>query len=216
MIASVPPLVKTISSSWAALRNLLHRARAPPHRRRSPRRRDNARRDGHWHIRVSAKSRIASSTARGFCAEAAAVEIDQRLAVDLARQNVEIGARLFAASKAGGGMILRCAVMPHLCQRRIDRVATSSRRSASRDLRHGVFEESVHQKRARLAFGNAAGAQIEQRIRIQIADRRAMGAFDVVGQDFQFRLEIGLGARRPAAAPWRSGGCRSHRRLAPP
>ena len=44
------------------------------------------------------------------------------------------------------------------------------------------------------ASRNAAGAQIEQRIRIQVAHRRAMGAFDVVGEDFQFRLEIGLGA----------------------
>ena len=88
--------------------------------------------------------------------------------------------------------------------------------SSSLDLRHRIFEKGAHQQRARLAFGNAARAQIEQQFRIQIADRRAMGAFHVVGEDFQLRLQIDLGASRRAANLSPSGGCRIRSRLARP
>ena len=43
---------------------------------------------------------------------------------------------------------------------------------------------------------DAAGAQIEQRRLVEVADRGAMAAFDVVGEDF----ELGLGVDRGAPA----------------
>ena len=37
-------------------------------------------------------------------------------------------------------------------------------------------------------------AQVEQRLRIEIADRRAMGALHIVGEDLEFGLQVDLGA----------------------
>ena len=50
---------------------------------------------------------------------------------------------------------------------------------------------------ARFTFGNAARAQVEKRIRIEIADRCAMGALHIVGENFQLRLQIDS-ARSPS------------------
>ena len=62
------------------------------------------------------------------------------------------------------------------------------------DLGDRFLQEGADQHVARLGFRDAARAQIEQRIRVEIADRRAMGAFHVVGEDFEFRLQVGFGA----------------------
>ena len=61
----------------------------------------------------------------------------------------------------------------------------------------------MHQHTPRLALVNAARAQIEQRVRVEVADRRAVGAFHVVGEDDEFRLEVGF---RPPAHQKRFGG----------
>ena len=84
----------------------------------------------------------------------------------------------------------------------------------------GFLQEGMDQKLRASLSGMPRDAQIEQRIRIEIADRRAMGAFDVIGEDFQFGLEIGFRAGRPASsafAVWRLSepiGALRHRDLA--
>ena len=59
---------------------------------------------------------------------------------------------------------------------------------------------SVRKARTRIArasgIGNAAAAQIEELVRIELADRRAVAALHVVGEDLELRLAVDLGLRR--------------------
>ena len=57
-------------------------------------------------------------------------------------------------------------------------------------------QEGAHQDRPRLRVGDAAAAQIEQLLSIQFTHRRAMAAFDVVGENLQLRLGIDFGVGR--------------------
>src|SRR6266567_5066485 len=59
-----------------------------------------------------------------------------------------------------------------------------------------VLEKSPDEKAFRLTLWNAARAQIEQRVLIERADRRAVPADHVVGEDYQLRLGISFGAGR--------------------
>src|SRR5665213_2294612 len=69
-------------------------------------------------------------------------------------------------------------------------------------LAHGAVCDEIERLRrecrdqhaARLVLGDAAGAQIEHRLLVEIADRGAVAAFDIVGEDFQLRLGIDAGA----------------------
>ena len=65
----------------------------------------------------------------------------------------------------------------------------------------------------RLLTRNAAGEQIEQRRLVEIADRGAMAAFDVVGEDFELGLGVDRGASRRAAD---CGSAYAHRPFAHP
>ena len=60
----------------------------------------------------------------------------------------------------------------------------------------GLGQEGAHQDGAGLGVGNAAAAQVEQLLGIEFADRRAMAAFHVVGENLEFRLGIDLGVGR--------------------
>src|SRR5207302_3342614 len=62
------------------------------------------------------------------------------------------------------------------------------------DLLDRLAQEALDQHPPRLVFGYAAGAQVEQRRLVEFADAGAVGAFDVVGIDFQLRLGVDHGA----------------------
>src|SRR5690349_10192660 len=57
------------------------------------------------------------------------------------------------------------------------------------DTRQHIDGERLDEHAPRLGLADAAGAQIEERGLVEIADRGAMAAFDVVGEN----LELGLG-----------------------
>src|SRR5450432_1151618 len=69
-------------------------------------------------------------------------------------------------------------------------------------LAHGAVGDEIEclrgegrdQHAARLVLGDAAGAQIEQRLLVEVADGGAMAAFDIIGENFQLRLGIDAGA----------------------
>ena len=67
-----------------------------------------------------------------------------------------------------------------------------------------------------VGLGDAAAAQVEQLLGVQLADRRAVAALHVVGVDLELRLAVDLGLRATAAAPGSSGSRRSSARRAPP
>jgi hypothetical protein len=54
-------------------------------------------------------------------------------------------------------------------------------------------QEGLDQHGLGLGFRNAAGAEVEQAVGIQRADRRAMAALHVVGVDLELRLAVDLG-----------------------
>ena len=56
-----------------------------------------------------------------------------------------------------------------------------------------LADEGLDQQRLGFLLGKAAGAQIEQQALVERAGGRAMAAGDVVGEDFQLRLVVGLG-----------------------
>ena len=49
---------------------------------------------------------------------------------------------------------------------------------------------------ARLGLADAAGAQVEDRVRVELADRRAVRALHVVGEDLELRLGVDQGVAR--------------------
>src|SRR5690606_27726731 len=58
------------------------------------------------------------------------------------------------------------------------------------------MREGVNQQHTRIGLGDAARAQVEQSSRIELTDRRAMAALDVVGVDLELGLRVELGSRR--------------------
>ena len=145
----------------------------------------------------------------------AAVEIDQRLAIDL--RATGCGNRRAPLPHRKPGVILTGAVMRATSfSATFTAPRTASRRSVLAISVNASSRKACNQQMPRVLFRNAARAQIEQRIRIQIAHRRAMGAFDIIGEDFQFGLEIGFGAPAQQQAPWRSGDCPRRRRPVSP
>ena len=56
-----------------------------------------------------------------------------------------------------------------------------------------LADEGLDQQRLGLRAGNAARAQIEQQVLVELAGGRAVAALHVVGEDFQLRLVVGLG-----------------------
>src|SRR6185437_12293934 len=64
------------------------------------------------------------------------------------------------------------------------------------DSRYGLGGEGVDEHAARFWLADAARAQIEQRVLVEVADSGAVAALDVVGEN----LELGLGVDRGARA----------------
>src|SRR5436853_7420179 len=59
--------------------------------------------------------------------------------------------------------------------------------------RSRLADEGLDQQRLRLLFRQAARLQIEQQAVVERAGRGAMAAGDVVGEDLELRLAVGLG-----------------------
>ena len=65
-----------------------------------------------------------------------------------------------------------------------------------RNVLERLADERLHQHAPRIRLADAAGAQVEQRVLIQLAGGGAMAAFHVVGEDLEFRLGVDLRAVR--------------------
>jgi len=64
------------------------------------------------------------------------------------------------------------------------------------DRRHDRLRKRANQQRARRSFVEPVRAEVEESGCIELASRRAVAAFDVVGVDLELRLGVDLGARR--------------------
>ena len=153
---------------------------------------------------------IASSTDSRLLRRRRVVEIDERLAVDRAREDREVGANALDVERR------RCGPGARLIARRGDRsarharggrhapstsarsFASCSKSSASSASRSGsIWTPSstwpanawISMSRAS-AYGQAAGAQVEDRLVVELADRRAVRALHVVGEDLELRLGV--------------------------
>ena len=119
------------------------------------------------------------------------VEIDQRLAVDLQRQRRKI--RAHAVDVVGAVRDCRMHAHPRASSQRSPRGDRQIAQVVVDDGFDRLADEGLDQQRLRVLLRQAAGAQIEQQRFIQRAGGRAMAAGDVVGEDFQLRLAVGLG-----------------------
>ena len=129
------------------------------------------------------------------------VEIDERLAVNRAREDREVAAdRLDVEGRAAplGGLATRedgaHAARPGsrpLARAAADRVAPP-RRAERRDAdpRGDVAREGVDQEVPGLRLADPARAQVEQRGVVELPDRRAVPALDVVGEDLERRRRV--------------------------
>ena len=75
----------------------------------------------------------------------------------------------------------RCQSAP--CTARIDKIADR------------VFEEGLDQQLFRFRLRDSARAQVEHRVVVQRADRGAVPAEHVVGENLELRLGVAFGAR---------------------
>src|SRR5947209_20456522 len=64
------------------------------------------------------------------------------------------------------------------------------------DALDGFADKRLDEQRFGLWRRNAARAQIEQQVLIEVARRGTVTALHIVGEDFQFRLVVGLGLLR--------------------
>ena len=128
----------------------------------------------------------------------AVVEIDQRLAVDFARQDREVAADRLDVVGRGIWSIKSCPVAYHPSQRRAvlrkpccrtSHRLPAPRRSASSSSSSitSATNALTSRPRARLLV-DAARHQVEQMVVVDLGDGRAMAALHVVGEDFQLRL----------------------------
>ena len=92
---------------------------------------------------------------------------------------------------AGGEMGVALSPQPTL-QRRID--SASRTRLVLRSVER-IGDEGAQSAALGLGSADAAAVEVEERLRVELADRRAMRAFHVVGED----LELGLGIDRRRA-----------------
>ena len=121
------------------------------------------------------------------------VEIDELLAIDLAAEDFEIPAHGFGIEPGANFRRRAHAAAPACISAASTTVHTAPRTASFSICETASSRKARIRQPARLGFGNAARAQIEQQLGIQIADRRAMGAFHIVGEDDEFGFQIGLG-----------------------
>ena len=119
------------------------------------------------------------------------VEIDQRLAVDLQRQRGKSSRTRVDVI----GTVRDCRMHGHpraASQRCAAAIASSRRSSLTIDF-DGLADEGLDQQRLRFLLGKPARAQVEQQALVERAGGGAMAAGDVVGEDLELRLVVGLG-----------------------
>ncbi len=113
------------------------------------------------------------------------VEIDQRLAIDLLRQDREIRPRLLDVVCAVGRHQTLSASMPSRWRTRASSAATIALVADQLDR---VGEEGKHQDALRFRLLDAARAQEEEHLLVDLPAGRAVAADHVVGEDFELRL----------------------------
>ena len=82
-----------------------------------------------------------------------------------------------------------CAMVDQMC---VDQLLDVRARRAFLHAVEAFARERHEQQAARGDFVDAAGAQIEKRVFLDLADGRAVRAFHVVGVDFELRLGVDL------------------------
>ena len=130
------------------------------------------------------------------------VKVDERVAVNLAGEDREAvagastsrGGRSPWRARDSGGRCSwarapdRFGVAPGQPQTELRFHERAERRDA--DPRGDVAREGVDQELAGLRFSDPARAQVEHRGVVELPDRRAVPALDVVGEDLQRRLRV--------------------------
>ena len=56
-----------------------------------------------------------------------------------------------------------------------------------------MFRKSIHQQGAGLFFRDAPGLKVEKGFFVELADRAAVGAFNVIGENLELRLGVDRG-----------------------
>ena len=133
------------------------------------------------------------------------VEIDERLAVDRVGEGSgsrrgraatsNVGAGAATAARAGCSPRARSSCRVHFRQIAARAARTARLRAPRAAARSGrrsstCAGERVDQHVARLGVGQAARAQVEDRVVVELADRRAVRALHVVGEDLELRLGV--------------------------
>ena len=159
-------------------------------------------------------ARSASITARGFWVRGGVVQVDERLAVDLLVRGS--GSRRARAPRRGRSRrgravlgastwlaLLHAAIPPAEAAEQATREARCADGAAvamrSSDLRRRTPRVS---RRARPRLADAARAQVEERVLVELADRRAVAALHVVGVDLELRACVSISRRATAAGCW--------------
>ncbi len=207
LIASVAERVKTISSLEAALRKRAHALARAPRRLRSRRWRDNAGRDGRWRIRARrrascARSPRAASAPRRRCR-------DRRAACRRAARRGSGNPRGSPRRRRGarGAFMDRHARL--LRARRARRASSTA--GCRAELAFADARRSPRRRRPRAASlrprAAACRAPADRRpARVERADRRAVAADDVVGEDLQLRLVVHRAPVGESRIAWRLHG----------
>src|ERR1039458_2284168 len=132
---------------------------------------------------TSRNLRIASITACGFCAVAALSRYTSGLPCMVCLRTGK-SSRIRSTSKPAAISVVT-VLMEFLGQNLFQLVPQLRYLDPVDD----VLLEGLCQQASRLLFADAARLQVEQRFRVQLANRRAMRAAHIVGED----LQLGLG-----------------------
>src|SRR6476619_3217129 len=129
---------------------------------------------------------MASRTWRGFCAVAAVSRYTRRLSRTSSSRTGK-SARIAVTSSAG----VRSTLPPRqfLFHRLHQPLADGRDGNPVEHLAGKRLDEHV----SCLAEADAARAQVEQRVVVELTDRRSMRALHVVGEDLELRLRVDLG-----------------------
>ena len=132
---------------------------------------------------------MAAITWRGFCAEAALSRKTSGLPCTCLRQDREVGADALDVEVRPGQDVHAALPFPPV----LDRAFQQGARALVLDRVHRLGQERADQDRARRLLRDAAAAQVEQLVGVQLADRGAVAAFHVVGINLELRLAVDLG-----------------------
>src|ERR1017187_7492456 len=134
--------------------------------------------------------RMASITANGFCAVAALSRYTSGMPWMVCFRTGK-SSRTFWTSKPAAISLLT-VLMEFLEKDPLQGVS----QCRYLDAVHDVLREGVRQQGAGLLLADAARLQVEQRLRVQLADSGELGGAHVVGPDLQLRLGVNHGVVR--------------------